>query len=327
MANHDDTLREEDAMNDISRAERITGAMWGVLVGDAVGVPYEFREPGEVGEVVFGAKGSHRQPPGTWSDDGALTLALADSLSSAGFDLDDQGRRFLAWKQDGAYTPDGRVFDFGITTAAALDAIRRGLPAATAGPSGERDCGNGSLMRIAPLAAASGGLAPGEVVRRAHAASAVTHGHPRCQTACAVYCLLLAGLLDGASLDEALDEALDAYGRVLSATGEVPYGPHATALTELVREARKPPRGSGFVLDAFWCAVGAVRGTSDYAGAVRAAVSLGHDTDTTAAIAGGLAGALYGLRGIPDAWLRGMRGGDVAGPVINRLAATARGAA
>src|SRR5690348_3916213 len=87
--------------------DRVAGAIWGHLVGDAVGVPYEFRNASHIDEVKFGASGTHGQPPGTWSDDGALMLALLDSLLTAGFHTQDQGQRIVAWYRDKAYTPDG----------------------------------------------------------------------------------------------------------------------------------------------------------------------------------------------------------------------------
>jgi hypothetical protein len=122
---------------DITLESRLAGAAWGHLVGDAVGVPYEFTGPRDPGEVRFGATGTWGKPAGTWSDDGALMLALLDSLLDAdpeqgeAFDLDDQGGRALAWDRDGAYTPDheGR-FDIGGTTRVALRRLRNGVPAA-----------------------------------------------------------------------------------------------------------------------------------------------------------------------------------------------------
>ena len=119
-------MKTADDSGPIRIASRLAGAAWGHLVGDAVGVPYEFRSAEEIGgvdAVRFGATGTYGQPAGTWSDDGALMLALLDSLLEAGFDPEDQGRRALAWHREGAYTPDGDGrFDIGRTTAAALHA-------------------------------------------------------------------------------------------------------------------------------------------------------------------------------------------------------------
>src|SRR5262245_14561144 len=121
---------------------RLAGAVWGHLVGDAVGVPYEGREPEAIGEVRFGATGDHAQPPGTWSDGVALMLALLDALLKPGkLDVEAVGRTSLAWYRDGAYTPDveGR-FHVGGTTQRAMEALARGVPAADAGPSDEGAC-------------------------------------------------------------------------------------------------------------------------------------------------------------------------------------------
>lgn len=114
---------------------RLAGAVWGHLVGDALGVPYEFLPASDITTVEWGAKGTHHQPPGTWSDDGALMLALLDSLLTTGFDTDDQGGRAVDWRRDGRYAPGGRVFDIGGTTSAALAAIQHGTPAVEAGPT------------------------------------------------------------------------------------------------------------------------------------------------------------------------------------------------
>lgn len=117
---------------------RLAGAVWGHLVGDAVGVPYEFLPPSAIGEVRFGARGTHGQPPGTWSDDGALLLALLGSLLSVGANPTDQGRRCLAWHEQGAYTPDGDgPFDIGNATGQALRRLQRGAAAEQAGLVGK----------------------------------------------------------------------------------------------------------------------------------------------------------------------------------------------
>ncbi|MCJ7710828.1 MAG: ADP-ribosylglycohydrolase family protein, partial [Chloroflexi bacterium] len=285
-------------------ASRLAGAVWGHLVGDAVGVPYEFGPARPADTVVFGATGAHHQPPGTWSDDGALMLALLDSLLDTndgradGFDLDDQGLRALAWQRDGAYTPDGDgLFDIGGATSEAMRRLAAGVSAVDAGPSGEHDCGNGSLMRILPVALVGRDLPPAQLISRAHLASRVTHGHPRCQVACAVYCVAVVGLLHGEAPEAALEEAFAENERLY--LDERGYEAHLAALEELRGWRRRS--GSGFVVDAFWSAWDAFAGAADYPDAVRRAVAYGNDTDTTAAIAGGLAGARWGWAGIPIA--------------------------
>ena len=198
---------------DVALAARLVGGVWGHLVGDAVGVPYEFRDATHIGELRWGERGTHQQPPGTWSDDGSLMLALLDSLTAdgVGFDVEDQGQRALAWYRNRAYTPDrdGR-FDVGNTTRVALAAIEAGTPAADAGPSDEMNCGNGSLMRILPIALVGRDLVDGVLIDQARRASRVTHGHPRAQVACALYVLVAVRLLKGESdRAAALSESID----------------------------------------------------------------------------------------------------------------------
>jgi ADP-ribosyl-[dinitrogen reductase] hydrolase len=302
---------------------RLVGGVWGHLVGDAAGVPYEFRPASAVGEIRFGAAGTHGQPPGTWSDDGALMLALLDSLLSVGFDVEDQGQRALAWWRDGAYTPDpGRPpFDVGGTTGRALQAIADGVPAVDAGPSGELDCGNGSLMRILPIALVGDGARNGEgsqldtatLIERASRASRVTHGHPRARAACSLYVLVAARLLDG---ERDRDAAFATATRDVQASidGDRPM---LAALYHLLGHVER--EGRGRVWDSFLSAWDAFAGAGSYREAIERAIAYGNDTDTTAAIAGGLAGVYWGIDGIPAEWLAGMRGRGVVEPLVDRL--------
>jgi ADP-ribosylglycohydrolase/protein-tyrosine phosphatase len=307
-------------------AGRLEGAVWGHLVGDALGVPYEFRPPAAIDEVRFGATGTHRQPPGTWSDDGALMLALLDSLlawdaeegkASVRFDLEDQGRRILAWHEDGAYTPDGDgAFDIGAATLAAVDALRAGIPAEQAGSVLPGALGNGSLMRILPVALVGRGEGDATLVRWASAASGVTHGEPLARAACALYVLLARRLLEQPEQPEAA---------LADATTSLRAHATGTALEGALDEVLAFPRrtGGGYVADSLWSAWEAASTAGSYAEAVERAVRFGNDTDTTASIAGGLAGIRWGIDGIPPAWLARMRGREIAGPLVDRLLAHA----
>ncbi|MFV2064155.1 MAG: ADP-ribosylglycohydrolase family protein [Chloroflexota bacterium] len=307
-----------------SLQERLAGAVWGHLVGDAVGVPYEFRSAGQIGEVEFRGGGSHGVPAGTWSDDGALMLALLDSLQretapgEERFDTTDQARRFVAWMDEGAYTPDGEgKFDIGITTVTALRAFRDGASAEEAGGTRERNNGNGSLMRILPIALVERDLDDGALVEHAHRSSVITHGHAIAQVCCALYVLVARNLVDGQSRDEALPAASE---RLRELYVERPDAAARLKVLDLV-EGYGDRTGSGYVVDAFWSAWDALAGSSSYAETITRAVKYGNDTDTTACIAGGLAGITYGYAGIPPEWLDGMRGADVVRPAVARLEA------
>src|SRR5262245_20405496 len=126
--------------------ERILGGLWGSLVGDALGVPVEFKDRAILqADPVTGLRGygTHQQPPGTWSDDGALLLCTVDSLLTAEFDTTDMGQRFVNWCKRGLWTAWGDAFDIGMATSDALRRIENGVPAENAGGRGEYDNGNG----------------------------------------------------------------------------------------------------------------------------------------------------------------------------------------
>ena len=302
----------------IALADRLAGAVWGHLVGDALGVPYEFLPAVDAESVRFGVRGTHGQPPGTWSDDGALMLALLDSLLTCAFDTTDQARRALRWHRAGRYAAGGKVFDVGGATSRALEAFEAGAMAEESGPTDEQSCGNGSLMRILPLPLVRRRTSDLELVKDAHRASRVTHGHHRPQVACALYALICRRLLHGARRRQALAGAMaDLRAFYQSDQFDKAY---LRALDEL--EGWDGRSGRGYVLDSFWSAWDAFDGARDYEEAVTAAVAYGNDTDTTAAICGGLAGIHWGLAGIPSEWLGRMRDQQIVEPLVDRLQAS-----
>ena len=286
--------------------QALRAGIFGLLVGDALGVPYEFMGPEQIGEVVWG-KPNPRARPGTWSDDGSLALALLDSMRSVGFDTDDQARRFLAWADAGAYTPHGEgKFDIGNATAAAFARLRRGVPAEAAGADPDSQ-GNGSLMRILPIALVDPPNDAAGLIDRAHRSSAVTHGAPECLATCAVYVLVARRLAAG---ERDRPSALAAAFEDVEADYVRRRDPALLAALDLLR-GHTERQGRGWVIDSFWSAWDAFAGHETYRDAVVAAVKYGRDTDTTAAIAGGVAGVYWGLEessgGIPAEWLHRLR--------------------
>lgn len=300
--------------------ERIEGGLIGLLVGDALGVPYEFHAPEVLPPAVRiemeppeGFRRAHASvPPATWSDDGAQALALLDSLLSCGrLDAEDLGRRLLAWYDRGEYAVGGVVFDVGITTARALTALRDGVPAAMAGPSGERDNGNGALMRCLPLALWHLGT-DAQLVDDARDQAKVTHGHPRSQACCALYCLWARRTLEGAA---------DPWRAAVASLRQLcEYdSPIMLELEGAIRPDEPPAgRGTGYVVDCLRSARLAVA-AGPFEAAVKAAVALGHDTDTTACVAGGIAGLRDGHAAIPGRWRDALRGRELVRPLLDRL--------
>lgn len=307
-------------------SERVHAAMIGHLVADATGVPYEFRTPDQIppAELItpesfpdgIGPR-TYGVPLGTWSDDGATMLALADSLATCGrFDARDFGARLVAWYRHGEYTPDGNVFDIGNTTRAAIVAIEAGTPAERAGLREASSNGNGSLMRVLPLALWHRGTDT-ELVRDAMASSRVTHAHELSQGCCAMYALAVRRAIQGRP-------AMWGYSHIkalLEVDSRV-----SDAL--LASPPKFPAGGSGYVSDSLAFAMQVTKGNLydceelSYVDAVRGAIRLGRDTDTTAAIAGGLVAARDGLNGIPETWRKSLRGAELAEKIIARLIAS-----
>lgn len=301
---------------------RAAGGLVGLLVGDALGVPYEFHAAQDIPSFEqieyappVGFSRSHAGvPPGTWSDDGAQALCLLESLLECGrMDQHDFAERLLRWYENGHLAVDGVVFDVGVATGRALLALRSGTPPAVAGESaGEySNNGNGSLMRMLPLALWHAG-SDEELVKDACLQSQVTHAHPRSQVCCALYGLWARRVLLGAA--QPWDEAVARLRALLSRRTEL--------LEELewsVRPDDEPHgQGSGYVVDSLRSARVACA-ESDYERTVRSAIALGRDTDTTACLAGGIAGSRWGLDGIPPRWREALRGDDLYRPLLARL--------
>lgn len=272
-------------MNAYDRNPSLRDAVYGAAVGDALGVPFEFMQRDTFTCVDMQTGGAHNQPAGTFSDDTSMMLATCDSIRERGeIDVQDMRQKFNDWYRGGAYTADGTVFDVGNTVASALNQGQ--------GCSGERSNGNGSLMRIAPLAYLP---ATDDDVR---AVSAITHAHSVSTESCVCFVKLLRGLIDGGTLQDVLPDC-------------VPEGKLFAFLTDVVTSPRDEIGSGGFVLHTLGAAIWCFANTDNYADCVRVAVNLGSDSDTTACVAGALAGAVYGYDAIPAEWIAALRGKDV----------------
>ena len=303
-----------------SMQERLEGGLKGLLIGDALGVPYEFHDASAIptAELIEfqpppGFQRSHHLIlPGTWSDDGAQALCLLASLLDCGaFDAEDFGRRLIRWYDEGYMAVDNTVFDIGITTGKAILALRNNVPALEAGATDVHENGNGSLMRVLPLVLFHRGPDE-ELVRLAQLQSQVTHAHLRSQVCCALYCLWARRILN---------DAADPWNNAVLTLRNI-YTDRPQELEELEWSIRpdEPPLGfgSGYVVDSLRSARMTLEAGS-YESVVRTAIRLGNDTDTTACIAGGIAGIRYGISGIPERWRSMLRGQDIVTPLLKRL--------
>jgi ADP-ribosyl-[dinitrogen reductase] hydrolase len=288
---------------------KIQAALYAGIVGDALGVPVESSTRQQLAlcsvKNMLGY-GRYDQPEGTWSDDTALMLCTMESLLD-GYNIDAMGNLFCRWLFDSYWTPTGFVFDTGLTTYLALDKIRNGHKSASeSGCDTEDDNGNGSLMRMLPVALFFRALPCGEFLGRVHEISSITHAHPRSKIGCGIYCLFvreLVGTADkSAAYKNAVKQAVDYYSTMPEFSRELPHFMRiiSHAIPGLTEDEI---RSSGYLVDtleaALWCVL-TYPSTKDI---LLAAVNLGLDTDTTGMVAGGCAGLLYGLESIPAAWL------------------------
>jgi ADP-ribosyl-[dinitrogen reductase] hydrolase len=293
---------------------RQRGMLLGLAIGDAMGASVEFEAPGTFLEVTdFRAGGPHGLAPGDWTDDTSMALALADSIADVGWDLNDQAARYVAWWRTGAYSVNGRVFDIGMQTSAALCRFLETGDAWTSAETAERASGNGSIMRLAPVPIVYSELLSDRLdilVERAVQSSRPTHASPQCLSACAYLGVVLAGLVQGLSREEVLDPNWPTLRRLLEI---FPLHPEIAEVAEGSFRRRAPPaiRGSGYVVKSLEAALWAFHGTADFREAVLRAVNLGDDADTTGAVCGQLAGACWGEHGIPAEWRKDLAGREL----------------
>lgn len=312
----------------LSTRERILGGLWGSLVGDALGVPVEFKDRATVqANPVTGMRGfgSHNQPVGTWSDDSSLLLCSADSLLRHEFDTEDMGKRFVRWYEEELWTPHGKVFDVGVATSRALARISGGMRAEVAGGDDQFSNGNGSLMRIIPVSLRFASRPVKQSLDRVHRASAITHRHPRSQMACGLFTLVVRQLLNGRDASDAFANALldfrsfyeyDPWWSV-----ELDYFQLLLA-GDLAHRPESEIDSGGYVLHTLAASLWCLLTTASFQECVLKAVTLGGDTDTTGCVAGGLAGVHYGLSAIPERWLHSLTRYDEVELLFRRFADT-----
>lgn len=282
-------------MNTLAEMDRFRGCLLGLAVGDAVGSTVEFMPPGTfppVSDMVGG--GPFGLEPGQWTDDTSMALCLAESLIECrGFDPADQMRRYVRWYREGHLSSTGRCFDIGTTVSEALHRFERSRDPFSGSPDPSR-AGNGSLMRLAPVAMRYW-KEPGLAAELAGDSSRTTHQARAAVDACRYFCTLLVGALRGTPKDV-----------LLAATWwKGPLDPAVRAIAGGSFKRRSPPEiaGTGYVVQSLEAALWAFHASGSYREGCLRAANLGDDADTTAAIYGQIAGAYYGAAGIPPEWL------------------------
>lgn len=284
---------------------KIYNGIMGLIVGDALGVPAEFKKPDTYKITDMIGYGTYNQPPGTWSDDSSMTLATLENLGRLKkIDLSDIMRNFYRWLYEGEFTPYGKVFDVGGATRRAIERYATGMPIGECGGKEITDNGNGALMRILPLAFLNWNYEDICDV------SGLTHAHSISQKTCLLYLSAADGIMRGDSCEKVIaDICSDSWSETIGIRDT----------RELKREDVK---STGYVVDTLEAALWCLYNTDNYRDCVLTAVNLGDDTDTVAAVAGGLAGLMYGCggkRGIHKRWIEQIPKWDWIKDLCNQL--------
>ena len=269
------------------------GALLGLAAGDAVGTTVEFKPRGSftpLTDMVGG--GPFRLKPGMWTDDTSMALCLATSLlEKKGFDAEDQMQRYNRWRTEGYMSSNGRCFDIGNTVSEAISQYL-GTGDAFSGPTSPFSAGNGSLMRLAPIAIYYSHNIE-ELIHFAAQSSRTTHGAKECLDACAYFATLLHCAFSETDKQSVLNCSLyQASTKKIQAIQAQTY----------LNKTREQIKGSGYVVDCLEAALWCFAQSDNFSDAILMAANLGDDADTTAAVCGQIAGAFYGVDAIPKQW-------------------------
>ncbi len=297
-----------DTMNEKQFVSTVKSLLFGVAVGDALGVPVEFtkREVIRIKPVAdMTGYGTYNLPAGTFSDDSSLTFCLAEALCDE-FSLDVIGQNFVKWFYDNYWTATGHVFDVGIATQQAIKRLEKGVKPDLAGGFEVSSNGNGSLMRISPLLFYLFDKPIHERYEITRQVSSITHGHTRSVNACFYY-LEFARLIykgrDKFEIYEILKTKItDHLISSLVEPKEIEFFDRLLK-QDIFESGEDKIFSSGYVIHTLEASIWCLLTTNSYKTAVLKAVNLGDDTDSTGAVTGALAGLLYGFEGIPKKWI------------------------
>ena len=286
--------------------ETVKNSIIGLVLADALGVPVESKSREELDRNPLKdmiGYGTYNQPPGSWSDDSSMTLVTMECLTR-GYNPEEIMKGFCKWAYKGYMTPYGRTFNIGNTTAKACKNFKINKDIKTCGETSEFSNGNGSLMRILPLSIYLSNETEKVIIQKSFEISALTHNHIRSKIACALYSLIVTELFKGKNLYEALTNA----NRIIAPHIPKEEKIHFKRITdfEILQLNRRAVKSSGYVIDTLEASLWCLLNSSNYKEAVLKAINLGIDTDTTAAVTGGLAGILFGLEFVSSKWIKSL---------------------
>jgi ADP-ribosyl-[dinitrogen reductase] hydrolase len=281
----------------------------GISIGDALGVPVEFKSRKEIAKNPINGMigyGTYNLPPGTFSDDSSLTFCLAEGLTQE-FDLNKIAKNFVKWYHQNYWTPYGNVFDIGNTTRESIFRLSGGARPDLAGSFDEDSNGNGSLMRILPLVFYIKDKPINERFEITKQISSITHGHIRSVIACFYYLEFAKQLIETKNKFEIYRNLQTEVSDFLNSTSinKSEISLFDRLLTRNIYELSESTIfSSGYVICTLEASIWCLMTTNNYMEATLKAVNLGKDTDTTGAVTGGLATILYGYDSIPKTWLK-----------------------
>ena len=297
------------------RKNSVLSAIMGVAVGDAVGVPYEFSSRQDMQEnpaTDMTGYGTYNQPHGTWSDDSSLTFCLAESLVK-GYNLEEISKKFIQWKDEAYWTARNEVFDIGITTSKSILRLKRLINENKIeelnhqkGKGGSDENGNGSLMRIIPLLFYIKGKSIHEQFEIIWEVSALTHRHIRAAMSCLIYLKIGEYILNGMDKKGAYHQSRKDIGNFWDDIKfPMDERKHFNKLiqNDITKTSEDELLSGGYVIEVLESSIWFFLKKGNYRDAIIGIINLGHDTDTSAAITGGLAGLYYGVYGIPSYWV------------------------
>ena len=288
--------------------------IFGLVVGDALGVPVESEERKSLRDspvTDMREYGTYHLPRGTWSDDSSMTLVTLDSLIN-GYNLKDIMERFVIWMLKKEYTALGKIFDMGFITSNAINKYLLTCDLKICGGYFESSNGNGSLMRILPICLylfeKGRSMTKCEKVHIIHQVSGLTHRHARSKVACGLYYFCVKSILNSHNalhqkLQDGIRIGLQFYQRESMYVEELQYFIRLVDINSFGLLSEEQIKSTGYVVDSLEAAIWCLLTTKNYRECVLRAVNLGGDTDTIAAIAGGLAGLEYGYEEIPKKWI------------------------
>ena len=309
----------------------IKAAIIGHILGDAMGLPFQFKSrswliqhpvDSMVGYLAF------NKPSGSFSDDASMSLALLDSLSH-GYQPEDIMDNFVAWLMEGKYTQEGQAFDMGQTTSHAILSYNQGISIDKCGGKSYYDNGNGSLMRILPLLFylrdqyGSTFIKQPKAIQVIHEVSALTHGHPIALMACDLYLSVANQLMMNQKMEVAiqvgLKQAFDYYDADETYFKYLSVYNRLRNLSDFIQLPSHAIRSSGYVVDTLEASLWCLLTSHTYQACIIKAVNLGDDTDTVAAIAGGLAGLYYGYDDLPPEWIKAIHHRELVDTLIEQF--------